>query len=105
MDPIAANASAKYIYACLHRDPTLRNALEFLAKCGFFYTAFATEKLTRAYIVGEKVTEEDFMKLCLHRPSNPEPADESLSADRVTDWAGVKAGLGYCDCFSLVVLV
>ena len=91
VDPIAAEASAKYIYAWLHEESTLRSILKFLAKGGVFYTAFANEKLTRAYIVGKKVTEEDFMKLCLHRLSNPEPADESLSADRVTDWARVKA--------------
>ena len=66
--------------------------MKFLAKGGVFYTAFANDKLNRAYIVGKKVTEEDFMKLCLHRLSNPEPADEALSVDRVTDWAKVKAG-------------
>ena len=94
VDPSNATASAKYIYAWLHRDSTLRNILKFRAKGGFFYTAFANEKLTRAYIVGNKVTEEDFIKLCLHRLSNPEPTDESLSADRVTDWAKVKTGAG-----------
>ena len=92
VDPIAAKASAKYIYEWLHKEFTLRSILKFLAKGGVFYTAFANEKLTRAYIVGNKVTEEDLMKLCLHRLSNPESADESLSADRVTDWAKVKAG-------------
>ena len=66
--------------------------LKFLSKGGVFYTAFANEKLTRAYIVGENVTEEDFMKLCLHRLSNPELADDSLSADRVTKWSKLKAG-------------
>ena len=66
--------------------------LKFLAKGGLFYTAFANEKLARAYIFGKKVTEEDFMKLYLHRLSNSEPADESPSADRVTDWAKVKTG-------------
>ena len=90
VDPITAEASAKYIYAWLHRDSTLRNILEFLAKGGVFYTAFANEKLTRAYIVGKNVTEEDFMKLCLHRLSNPEPVDASSSADRAIDWAKVK---------------
>ena len=90
VDPSNATACAKYIYAWLHGESTLRNVLKFLAKGGLFYTAFANEKLTRAYIVGNKVTEEDFIKLCLHRLSNPDPADESLSADRVTDWAKVK---------------
>ena len=92
MDPIAAKASAKYVYAWLHAESTLRSILKFLAKGGCFYTAFANEKLTRAYIVGNKVTDEDFMKLCLHRLSPPESTDESLSADRVTDWARVKSG-------------
>ena len=91
VDPIAAEASAKYIYAWLHEESTLRSILKFLAKGGVFYTAFANEKLTRAYIVGKTVTEEDFIKLCLHRLSNLELPDESASADRVTDWAGVKA--------------
>jgi hypothetical protein len=90
VDPIAAKASAKYIYEWLHKESTLRAILKFLAKGGVFYTAFANEKLTRAYIVGNNVTEDDFVKLCLHRLSNPDPADESLSADRVTDWAKVK---------------
>ena len=91
VEPAAAEA-AEYVYAWLTHGSTLRSILKFLSKGGVFYTAFANEKLTRAYIVGNKVTEEDFMKLCLHRLSNPEPADESLSADRVTDWARVKAG-------------
>ena len=56
VDPIAAKASAKYIYERLHKESTLRSILKFLAKGGVFYTAFANEKLTRAYIVGEKVT-------------------------------------------------
>ena len=64
--------------------------LKFLAKGGLFYTAFANEKLTRAYIVGNTVKEDAFVKLCLHRLSNPEASDESLSADKVTDWAKVK---------------
>ena len=92
VDPIAAKASAKYVYAWLHAESTLRSILKFLAKGGCFYTAFANEKLTRAYIVGNKVTEDDFIKLCLHRLSSPESADDSPSADRVTDWAAVKAG-------------
>ena len=92
VDPIAARASAKCLYEWLHKESTLRSILKFLVKGGVFYTTFANEKLTKPYIVGKKVTEEDFIKLCLHRLSNPEPADEALSADRVTDWAKVKAG-------------
>ena len=92
VDPSNTIASAKFIYAWLHGESTLRKVLKFLAKGGLFYTAFANEKLTRAYIVGYKVTEEDFIKLCMHRLSNPEPTDESSSADRVTDWAKVKTG-------------
>ena len=55
------------MYEWLHKESTLRFILKFLAKGGVFYIAFANEKLTRDYIVGKKVTEEDFMKLCLHR--------------------------------------
>ena len=91
VEPMKATTSAKYIYQWMHKESTLRSMLKFLAKGGVFYTAFANEKLTRAYIVGEKVTEEDFMNLCLHRLSNPDPADEAVSADRVTDWARVKS--------------
>ena len=91
VEPMKATTSAKYIYQWMHKESTLRSMLKFLAKGGVFYTAFANEKLTRAYIVGEKVTEEDFMNLCLHRLSNPDPADEAVSADRVTDWASVKS--------------
>ena len=92
VDPIAARASAKYLYDWLHKESTLRSILKFLAKGGVFYTAFANEKLTRAYIVGKQVTEDDFVKLCLHRLSNPEPVDDAQSADRATDWANLKAG-------------
>ena len=92
VDPDRVKASAKYVSTWLKNDSMLRSMLKFLAKGGLFYTAFANEKLTRAYIVGNNVTEDDFMKLCLHRLSNPEPEDEALSADRVTDWAKVKSG-------------
>ena len=92
VDPIAAKAAATYLYDWLHKESTLRSILKFLAKGGLFYTAFANEKLTRAYIVGKDVTEDDFMKLCLHRLSNPEPEDDAQSADRTTDWATLKAG-------------
>ena len=34
VDPSNATASAKYIYAWLHGESTLRNVLNFLAKCG-----------------------------------------------------------------------
>ena len=91
VDPNAAKASAKYLYDWLHKESTLRSILKFLAKGGVFYTTFANEKLTRAYIVGKEVTEDDFVKLCLHRLSNPEPVDDAQSANRATDWANLKA--------------
>ena len=91
VDPMKARASAKYIYQWMHNESTVRSMLKFLAKGGVFYTAFANEKLTRAYINGETVSEDAFVKLCLHRLSNQEASDDSLSADKVTDWAKVKA--------------
>ena len=91
VDPDRVKASAKYVYTWLKNDSMLRSMLKFLAKGGLFYTAFANEKLTRAYIVGNNVTEDDFMKLCLHRLSNPDQADDSASADQIIDWARVKA--------------
>ena len=90
VDPMKAQASAKYIYQWMHKESTVRSMLKFLAKGGVFYTAFANEKLTRAYITGETVSEDAFVKLCLHRLSNQEASDDSLSADKVTDWAKVK---------------
>ena len=92
VDPSNVLASATYIYAWLHGESTPRNVLKFLAEGGLFYTAFVDEKLTKAYIVGNKVAEEDFIKLCMHRLSNLEPTDESSSAGRVIDWVKVKTG-------------
>ena len=43
VDAIAAKASAKYVYAWLNAESTLRSILKFLAKGGCFYTTFANE--------------------------------------------------------------
>ena len=94
VDPIKATASAKHVYKWLNGESTFRSILKFLSKGGLFYTAFCNEKLTRAYFVGNNISEEGFVKLCLHRLSSLEVADGSLSADRRTDWAGVKARAG-----------
>ena len=91
VEPEKATASAKHVYQWLNGESTFRSILKFLSKGGLFYTAFCNEKLTRAYLVGNNISEDGFVKLCLHRLSNPEPADVSLPADRRTDWAGVKA--------------
>ena len=90
VEPAAAEAAAKYVYAWLTTPSDLRSILKFLSKGGVFYTAFANEKLTRAYIVGENVTQGDFTALCLHRLSSPPSTDASASADRVTDWTKMK---------------
>ena len=90
VDPITAEAASKYVYAWLTTPSDLRSILKFLSKGGVFYTAFANEKLTRAYIVGENVKQSDFIALCLHRLSSPASADASASADRVADWAKMK---------------
>ena len=91
VDPISATAAAKYIYGWLYGESTLRSMLRFLAKGGLFYTAFCNEKLTRAYLVGNNISEEGFVKLCLHRLCAAETTDSAASADRATDWAIVKS--------------
>ena len=87
VEPAVAEAAAKYVYEWLTTGSTLRSILKFLSKGGVFYTAFANEKLTRAYIVGENVKQSDFIALCLHRLSSP---DASQSADGATDWSKLK---------------
>ena len=82
-----AEAAAKFVYKWLTTASYLRSMLKFLSKGGVFYTAFANEKLTRAYIVGETVKESDFTALCLHRLSPPEAP---RSADGLTDWGKLK---------------
>ena len=91
VDPISATAAAKHIYGWLYGESTLRSMLRFLAKGGLFYTAFCNEKLTRAYLVGNNISEEAFVKLCLHRLCAAETTDSAASADRATDWAIVKS--------------
>ena len=91
VDPISATLSAKHVYGWLHGDSKLRSMLRFLAKGGLFYTAFCNEKLTRAYLVGNKLSEEAFVKLCVHRLSNSEAPDAASSADRIIDWSAVKS--------------
>ena len=88
VDPGLAEAAAKYVYAWLTNGSNLRSILKFLSKGGVFYTAFANEKLTRAYIVAENVKENDFLNLCLHRLC---PPDAPRSVDGSTDWGKMKA--------------
>ena len=83
-----AEAAAKAVYAWLtNGNSNLRGMLKFLSKGGCFYTAFANEKLTRAYIVGENVQEKEFTELCVHRLCPPEVA---RSDDGAIDWSTVK---------------
>ena len=91
VDAQKATAAAKYVYTWLNGPSTIRNMLKFLSKGGVFYTAFCNEKLTRAYLVGNAITEDAFVKLCVHRLSNSESPDAASSADRSIDWAAVKS--------------
>ena len=91
VDPSAAEAAAKRVYEWLKKPSEFRSMLKFLSKGGLFYTAFANDKLCRAYIAGEAVTEKDFIGLCLHRLS-PAAVDPPDVADTVTNWAKLKKG-------------
>ena len=91
VDPITAEAAAKKVYEWLKKPSEFRSMLKFLSKGGLFYTAFANDKLCRAYIAGEAVTEKDFIGLCLHRLS-PAAVDPPDVADTVTNWAKLKKG-------------
>ena len=83
-----AETAAKFVYAWLtNGNSNLRGMLKFLSKGGCFYTAFANEKLTRAYIAGENVQEKEFTELCVHRLCPPEVA---RSDDGAIDWSTVK---------------
>ena len=84
-----AEKSAKAVYAWLQKPRShLRAILKMLAKGGAFYTAFANEKLTRAYIAGENVTEQQWMVLCVHRLCPPEM---SGSDDGTVDWSAIRS--------------
>ena len=89
VDPSTAEAAAKKVYEWLKKPSEFRSMLKFLSKGGLFYTAFANDKLCRAYIAGEAVTEKDFIGLCLHRLS-PVAVDPPDVADTVTNWAKLK---------------
>ena len=84
-----AETAAKAVYAWLRKPKSnLRAILKMLAKGGAFYTAFANEKLTRAYIVGESVDEKQWIALCVHRLCPPEMSN---SDDGNVDWSAIKA--------------
>ena len=83
VDPSAAEAAAKRVYEWLKKPSEFRSMLKCLSKGGLFYTAFANDKLCRAYIAGEAVTEKDFIGLCLLRLS-PAAADAPDVADTMT---------------------
>jgi hypothetical protein len=84
-----AEKSAKAVFVWLSKPKShLRAILKMLARGGAFYTAFANEKLTRAYIAGENVDEKRWVALCVHRLCPPEM---STSDDGDVDWTAIKA--------------
>ena len=88
IDRADAETAAKAVYAWLRQPKShLRVILKMLAKGGAFYTAFVNEKLTRAYIVGEKVDKKQWIALCAHRLCPPEEPD---SDDGSVDWSAIK---------------
>ena len=85
-----AEAAAKAVYHWLQSsNTTIRSVLKFLAKGGLWYTAFANEKLSRAFPSSEPVSEGKFKALCLHRLCPVAPESEA-SEDGATDWASMK---------------
>ena len=85
VDREVAEGAAKYVYGWLTKSSALRSMLMFLSKGGIFYTAFANEKLTRAYIAGENLKEEQFVDLCVHRLCPP-----VVSRESPMDWGSLK---------------
>jgi hypothetical protein len=85
VDREVAEGAAKYVYGWLTKSSALRSMLMFLSKGGIFYTAFANEKLTRAYIAGESVKEGQFVDLCMHRLCPP-----AVSREAPMDWSSLK---------------
>ena len=85
VDRQKAEDAAKYVYGWLTKKSALRSMLMFLSKGGIFYTAFANEKLTRAYITGESVKEAEFVDLCVHRLCPP-----AASGEAPMDWSSLK---------------
>ena len=87
VDRGVAEVAAKHVYAWLTKGSNLRSMLMFLSKGGIFYTGFANEKLTRAYIAGENLKEEHFVDLCVHRLCPP-----AVSRETPMDWSSLKKG-------------
>ena len=68
IDPEAATAAAKEVYAWLHKsDSPLRAVLRFLGQGGLFYAGFANEKMTRAFLSSTSCSQNSFIELCRHR--------------------------------------
>ena len=89
IDRVDAEKAAKAVYVWLRKPKSyLRVILKMLAKGGAFYTGFVNEKPTRAYVVGENVTEKQWLALCVHRLCPPEM---SKSDDRTVDWSAVES--------------
>ena len=82
--------AAMVVYAWLQNEnSTIGGGLKFLAKGGLFYTAFANDKLTRAYLSSESVSEQNLMALCVHRPC-PVAPEPGACDDGAIDWAALK---------------
>ena len=89
IDKAEAETAAKAVFVWLRKPRSnLRAILKMLAKGGAFYTAFANEKLTRAYIACKNVTEQQWMVLCVHRLCPPEM---SGSDDGTVDWSAIRS--------------
>ena len=91
VDANDAETSAKAVYKWLSEKSTLRSLLMFLSKGGVFYTAFANEKLTRAYLLAENVGETQFVELCKLRLCGTPSSGAAI--DSSTDWASIKKGM------------
>ena len=85
VDRGVAEVAAKHVYVWLTKTSNLRSMLMCLSKGGIFYTAFANEKLTRAYIAGGNLKEEQFVELCVHHLCPP-----VASREPSMDWSLLK---------------
>ena len=85
VDRGVAEVAAKHVYVWLNKSSNLRSLLMFLSKGGIFYTAFVNEKLTRAYIAGENLKEQQFVELCVYRLCPP-----VASREPSMDWGSLK---------------
>ena len=82
----AAKQAATAVYQWLNKpDSPLRAALKFLSKGGVFYSGFANEKTTRAWLSCTSVTEESFIELCKVRLCSGTSVEQNTF-----DWSSIK---------------